>query len=106
MKLNFCESYYIHANVVTHIEIKDGGHSHRGLYKIGISDPSGMTIEGRPIRCRLLKFCDNCFIPAGIINIFLKSKMAAAAILDFIKFAYLTKGIDPSCHQVYAVKIW
>ena len=104
MKLKFCENYYIHANVVTNVEIKDGGRSHRGLYKIGISDPSGMTLAGT--RCMLLKFGDNCFIPAGIINIFSKSKMAAAAILDFIKFAYLTKGIDPSWHQVFSVKIW
>ena len=34
-------------------------------------------------RCLLLKFGENCFIDAEIINIFLKSKMAATAILDF-----------------------
>ncbi len=31
--------------------------------------------------------------------------MAATAILDFEKFAYLTRGINTSWYQVYAVKI-
>jgi hypothetical protein len=42
----------------------------------------------------LFKFGENRFIFAEIINIFAKSKMAAAAILDFGKFAFLTRGID------------
>ncbi len=42
----------------------------------------------------LLKFGENRFIFAETINIFSKFKMAAAAILDFRKFAYLPSGID------------
>ena len=64
--------------------------------------PTG-TLSARLLRVRaymymLVKFGKNRFILAEIINIFLKSKMAAAAILDFIKFAYLTKGNYPSWH--------
>ena len=54
----------------------------------------------------LLKFGENCFIHAEIINIFAKSKMAAAAILDFAKIAYLTNRVNTTWYQVYAVKIW
>jgi hypothetical protein len=32
--------------------------------------------------------------------------MAAAAILDFEKFAYMTEGIDTGWHKVSAVKFW
>ena len=57
-------------------------------------------------RCTLLKFGENNFILAEIINIFLKSKMAAAAILDFGNFAFLTNRVDDSWYQVYAGEIW
>jgi hypothetical protein len=42
----------------------------------------------------LFKYGEHRLIFAETINIFAKSKMAAAAILDFGKFAYLTRGID------------
>ena len=32
--------------------------------------------------------------------------MAAADILDFGKFAFLTNRVDDSWHQVYAGEIW
>jgi hypothetical protein len=42
----------------------------------------------------LFKFGENRLKFAETINILPKSKMAAAAILDFGKFAFLTRGID------------
>jgi len=98
MLLLFGENCFIQAKNNDIFEIQYGGRRHLGFWKICMFAP-GDRYRLVPSVC-----CSNMVSIASSLWWILESKMAAAAIFDFGKFA--SPRIVKGYCQVYAVEIW